>query len=210
MKKLFVCMLIGMIGTVIYLYLPSNSVNNCDVKYSISPGVSFKDFKNFKQYESKRNDVETYSTENSVEIQEVSTEQNSIQTVFAETTHNSFQVNNISSTNYSHQKKFDNNSGINNFMLFPNKHKLNSNENSSTQFSENNGLVSLLDENISLQNSSDVNRQNCNDDWWDWWHHDCDPKPQVPLSDENIDSIIFMVFLLSAFIWFKFKIKSKS
>ena len=196
-----------MIGVVIYLHLPSNSVDNYDVKYSISPGVSFKDFKNFKQYESKRNDVEMYSTENSVEIQEVSTEQKSVQTLFRETTHNSFQVNNNSIENYSHQNNIDNNSNINMVLLFPNKHKLSSNEQSSIQFSENNGLISLLDENVSIENS----RQNCNDKWWDWWHHHgCDPKPKpVPLSDETIDTIIFIIFLLSAFIYYKIKNKSK-
>lgn len=189
-----------MIGVVIYLHLPSNSVDNYDVKYSISPGVSFKDFKNFKQYESKRNDVEMYSTENSVEIQEVSTEQKSVQTLFGETTHNSFQVNNNSIENYSHQNNIDNNSNINIVLLFPKKHKL-----SSIQFIENNGLISLLDENVYIENS----RQNCNDNWWDWWHHHrCDPKP-VPLSDETIDTIIFIIFLLSAFIYYKIKNKSK-
>jgi len=208
MKKIFVCILIGMVGVVIYLHLPSNSVDNYDVKYLISPGVSFKDFKNFKQYESKGNDIEMYSTENSVEIQEVQTEQKPVQTMFEETSHNSFQVNNFSSTNYSHQNKIDNNSGINMLMLFPNKHKLSSNDLSSTQFNENNGLVSLLDENVSLENS----RQNCNDYWWDWWHHHgCDPKPQpVPITDENIDTIIFIIFILSAFIYYKNKNKSKS
>ena len=196
-----------MIGVVIYLHLPSNSVDNYDVKYSISSEVSFKDFKNFKQYESKRNDVEMYSTENSVEIQEVSTEQKSVQTLFEETTHNSFQVNNNSIENYSHQNNIDNNSNINMVLLFPNKHKLSSNEQSSIQFSENNGLISLLDENVSIENS----RQNCNDKWWDWWHHHgCDPKPKpVPLSDETIDTIIFIIFLLSAFIYYKIKNKSK-